>query len=129
MIYRLEMRELTDAGEPTGKPIELARVDTDGEVTGAMAATVRQILKRDKVRLGLAGEFVRMQPTRAWLVAYALTMTNCDLQAAGYARPGTVFALTEAGEIIPMPERYLDNLMDDVIDTNDPTHGIEHTTA
>ncbi len=129
MRYTLELRQLTDAGEPTGQPVEVCAVDTDGEITGQLADAVREILALDRVRLGLTGESVRMQPTRAWLVAYVLGISNMVLIRAGFENAGLVYALDVKGELIPMPEQYREQLDGDVIDTSDPTVGIEHTTA
>ena len=117
MLYTLEMRLLNDDGEPTGSPVELAEVDTDADrVAGPLADTVSWILRMESVRIGLAGESIPMLPTRAWLVAYALTRANGALQAAGYQNPGQVVALDADGQVIPMPVRYFDNFVGCIVD-------------
>ncbi len=110
VIYTLKMCPLNFDGERTESVIELATVDTEANrVSGPLADAVRHILSLDSVRLGVVGESVQMEPTRAWLVAYSLTIANGTLQAAGFEYPGIVEAFETDGHLLAMPDHYLDN--------------------
>jgi hypothetical protein len=56
-----------------------------------------------------------MDEGKPWLVAYALTMRNGELLAAGVPPGEGIRAFTPSGEEIPMPKSYLANMIDDVI--------------
>jgi hypothetical protein len=111
MKYRLIAQELDEDDMWVGDVVSLAVV-TDNKARGKLAGIVNEILQMDGVRLGLAGEFIKMtgQP---WLVGYALTMRNGDLIKSKIPTSGYVRAVTMDGEEIPMPKRYAANLIDD----------------
>ena len=113
-MFSLIAQDTDDDGEWTGPQITVATVD-GGKVTGRMASVVKSILAMDSVRLGIAGESVKMDEGKPWLVAYALTMLNGELLAAGVPPGKGIRAFTRTGKDIPMPRNYLANLIDDVI--------------
>jgi hypothetical protein len=114
MMFSLIAQDTDDEDEWTGPLVTVAKVD-GGKVTGKMASVVKFILATDSVRLGIAGQSVKMDEGKPWLVAYALTMRNGELLAAGVPPGKGIRAFTPAGEEIPMPKSYLANLIDDVI--------------
>lgn len=113
-MFTLIAQDTDDEGEWTGPLVTVAKVD-DGKVTGKMASVVKYVLAMDSVRLGIAGQSVKMDEGKPWLVAYALTRMNGELLAAGVPSGKGIRAFTPAGEDIPMPRHYLANLIDDVI--------------
>ena len=113
-MFSLIAQDTDDEDEWTGPLVTVAKVD-GGKVTGKMASVVKSILAMDSVRLGIAGQSVKMDEGKPWLVAYALSMMTGELLAAGVPTGKGIRAFTPAGEDIPMPRDYVANLIDDVI--------------